>query len=135
VLSLDELPLELRRTPDDLSGLKDYITKSDKYGQFIESNASLFVDDLIPGHQHRDIHCISWLNDKDFNSIIGLPLRYFGNLFASLLPALQLAFPRSPISLKPGEITCFCSVRFKLFLTLYRNKTGSSHKLMEKLFG
>ena len=45
VLSLDELPLELRRTPDDLSGLKEYITKSDKYGQFIESNASLFVDD------------------------------------------------------------------------------------------
>ena len=135
IFSLNELPEELLRSPEDLQGLKDYISANDKFGDFVESNSGLFVNDLQKGRQHHDIHCISWMDDDDFNSIIGLPLRYFGNLYISLLPALKFAFPNSPHSLSPNEFHKYCSVRFKLFLTLYRNKTGSSHKLMEKIFG
>ena len=91
ILQLKELPPELLERPQNLQALKDYISSNDKYGKFVETNASLFVNDLQPGHRHHDIHNISWLQDDDFNPLIGLPLTKFGNLFESLLPCLKVA--------------------------------------------
>ena len=59
IFSLNELPVELLRCPE-LQGLKDYINSSDKFGNFVESNSGLYVNDLKKGRQHHDIHCISW---------------------------------------------------------------------------
>jgi hypothetical protein len=135
VLSLDSLPPELLTQPDSLEALKKYVTINDNFAAFCETHSSEFIDDLAPGHMHRDIHCISFLRDDDFSSVIGLPLRHFGNLFKSLRPALARAFPRCPEILHKDEYSINCSRRFKLFLTLYRLKSGPSHHLMAKLFG
>ena len=85
ILQLKELPPELLERPQHLQALKDYISSNDKYGHFVETNASLFVDDLQPGYRHCDIHNISWLQDDDFNPLIGFSLTKFGNLLELLL--------------------------------------------------
>ena len=51
ILQLKELPPELLERPQNLQALKDYISSNDKYGHFVETNASLFVDDLQPAYR------------------------------------------------------------------------------------
>ena len=54
-----------------------------------------------------------------------------------MLVDLRNIYPQCPDILKPGEMDPKgnCSLRFKLFLTLYRLKVASSFNLMERIFG
>lgn len=139
IRTLTTVPEELLRyiesKPENAEDFKNFIFMNDEYANFCETHSGKFVNDLQSGYQHKDIHCISFLADNDFCSIIGIPLRHFSNLFESLLPALKIAFPRSPDVLGPSDTSEICSIRFKLFLTLYRLKTASSHHLMQRIFG
>jgi hypothetical protein len=69
ILSLDTLPPELNNRPQTLQQFKDYVTTNDKYAQFSETHSMYFVNDLIPGRKHLDIHCMSYLQDNDWTSI------------------------------------------------------------------
>jgi hypothetical protein len=135
ILSLQTVPPELLDEFGTVDSLKKYITETDKFAKFVEQHSSQFVSDLKPGHQHKDIHCISFLAADDFQPIIGLPLHHFGALFESISPQLRLLFPRCPSILSPGDFSLYCSTRFKLFLCLFRLKVGCSFPTMSKLFG
>jgi hypothetical protein len=135
ILALSQIPDELLSSPTDIRSLENLINETYEYNKFCELHSSTFIQDLGSGYQHKDIHCISFLSGEDFQSIIGIPLSHFGNLFESLLPVLKKAFPKSPVTLSRDEVSDTCSIRFKLFLCFYRLKTGSSHHLMFKIFG
>ena len=119
IRSLTTLPEELLKyisdVPENKEAFEKFIFLTDKYAEFCETHSGKFVNDLAPGHQHKDIHCISFLKDDDFRSIIGTPLRKFNNLFESLLPVLKIAFPRSPAVLGPSLLRMESAVDRSLF--------------------
>jgi hypothetical protein len=119
VLSLKTIPQELLSEFGSVESLKRYIVCNDKFAKFVEDHSSTFVNDLVIGYQHKDIHCISYLNDGDFQSIIGLSLTHFGQLFASLIPGLSLLFPRCPAVLPPDGVSLNCSIRFVIQIYLH----------------
>lgn len=110
------------------------INETNNYSQRMENVSTKWIQDIGSGYKHHDIHCITFTNSV--SSIIGMTLEQFGILFNSLLPHLRDAFPHSPVIIEADDFSKkICSIRFKLFLTLYRLKIGCSYHLMEKLFG
>lgn len=93
----------------------------------MDEEAKALISDLTPGLKHHSIHCISFVDGM--STVIGMDMDEFSNLFLSLKGALQESFQHSPLTLGKDEVSCFSSIRFKLFVTLYRAKVCEMHHL------
>jgi hypothetical protein len=113
--------------------LKRFISLTNKFVVESMNYCSQFVKNLQPGLKHHSMHCIS-ITDN-FESLCGLSLEGFGRLFGKLNKNLKDLFPNCPSILERGESSLYCENRFKLFLCLFRLKTGCSLHVMEPLFG
>jgi hypothetical protein len=133
-LSMTSISVDvLNPQTDDIAGFKKFLCNSQAFTFKQDVVAQALIDDLETGHKHHSIHCMSFIDPA--MSMIGLTMEEFGNLFGSLLPALKKLFPHSPVTLKPHETSPYASIRFKLFVTIYRMRFASSFPLMSKIFG
>jgi hypothetical protein len=65
----------------------------------------------------------------------GVSIEEFGRLFADLLPDLRAKWPNCPPTAGPDEHPQFGTLRFKLFLTLFRVRRYQPYESMEVTFG
>ena len=131
---IDNIPESiLKASFDSELEFRNFVCANDKYAKESFRVARQFIDDLAPGYQHHDIHCISFKNSC--KSLIGYSIEEFSNLLEYLEPYLRIEFPNSPLKLGPNEVSIYCSIRFKLFIVLFRLKQGCSYRHMEKIFG
>ena len=131
---IDSIPENiLQASFDSELEFRNYVLENDKYARESFRVARQFIDDLAPGYQHHDIHCISFKNSC--KSLIGYSIEEFSNLLEYLEPYLKIEFPKSPFKLGPNEVSIYCSIRFKLFIVLFRLKQGCSYRHLEKIFG
>lgn len=108
-----------------------YSMKSDE-----NSKRLLYYSGLSQKKQrHYDIHTICVA--ESFPALIGMDVDCFTKLFCHLESALCTTFPHSPVIVNTSSDICgdYCSVRMKLFLTLFRLKNACSFYFMSGLFG
>lgn len=131
---MNEIPESiLKNAFHDETEVIDFISFTDEYAKSSFHVARQFIDDLEFGHKHLDIHCISF--SSSIKSLIGYSLEEFGNLIERNKDNLQRCWLHCPMILLPGESRDYCSIRFKVFLTLFRLKQGCSFRHMESIFG
>jgi hypothetical protein len=118
---------------EDRKAFIKYINALNSFSYQHQEAATSYISDLKAGMKHLDIHCITL--GSGFSTLCGFTIEEFGCLFTYLAPSLQIAFPYSPLILAPDQKSKACSIRFKLFLALFRLKVGLSSRSMESLFG
>ena len=120
-----------RRHGDDgaqeLGFVVDYNTRR-------EAEAKRLIADIQQGIlKHHTIHCLSVT--ASFSNVTGVSIEEFGRLFADLLPDLRAKWPNCPPTAGPDEHPQFGTLRFKLFLTLFRVRRYQPYESMEVTFG
>ena len=132
---LDVIPKEiLKNSFESTQHFKSFVLQTEKYAEASFSVARQFIDDISPNtRRHHDIHCISFT--ESIRGLIGYSLEEFANLLDFLKPHLEKAYPNCEFILPPGEVRNYCSIRMKLFLTMFRLKQACPFRVMEKVFG
>jgi len=132
---LDTIPKEiLKNSFESSKHFKSFVLQTDKYADASFSVARQFIDDISSKvRRHHDIHCISFT--ESIHGLIGYSLEEFANLLDFLKPHLEKAYPNCELILLPGEVRNYCSIRMKLFLTMFRLKQACPFRVMEKVFG
>ncbi len=93
----------------------------------------LLIADIKQGVlRHHTIHCLS--DTASFSNVTGMSIED-GLLFADLLPDLRAKWPNCPPTAGPDEHPEFGTLRFKLFLTLFRLRRYQPYQSMEVTFG
>ena len=111
-----------------------FMVQTEVYAEKSFEVARQFIDDLsVNVPRHHDIHCISF--PGSLRSLIGYSLDEFANLLDVLKPQLEAVFPNSEFILLPGQRRSFCSIRMKVFVTMFRLKQGGALRTLEKVFG
>ena len=115
------------------AGVND-LPKVIEYNARRQAEAKLLIADIKQGVlRHHTIHCLSVT--ASFSNVTRMSIEEFGLLFAVLLPDLRAKWPNCPPTAGPDEHPEFGTLRFKLFLTLFRLRRYQPYQSMEVTFG
>lgn len=101
----------------------------------INEMAFWVMKDYCPGLRHHDITFLSIDNIHVCRSLIGISMEEFSQLFDLVKQDLVDLFSHSRLASTESRINVFSSIRVRLFMSLYRLKTGASFRQMEGIFG
>jgi hypothetical protein len=148
-LTIAEIPNTLlnplgRNSEDKKKNIEEFSTflmNSNKYAAQVERTTKAFMYAYgFTKKVHYDIDTIC-INES-LPTLIGMDFQQFVVLFDKLSSSLCIAFPKSPLTVNSAEIStsnpyhnCYCSIRMKLFLTLFRLKNACSFSFLSGLFG
>ncbi len=101
----------------------------------IEEASTIISNGIINGQlKHHDMDNMSFPDPSSFKRVTGVEVDTFSRILISILPALHEAFPNSKVA-NVDSFGKVCSLRMRLFLFMFRVKTGTSFRCMEVLFG
>ena len=106
----------------ELENLIDYNAKRTREGL-------LLIRDIKMNRKHHTIHCLSV--SATFVNLTGLTMAQFSKLFAATLSTLKHTWPNCPVACPEGMNPGFGTLRFKLFLSLYRLRRYEPYTAME----
>ncbi len=137
------VPSDLCVDPEVFShaSFEEFAFKHTQFAKSLEEEAEKLMAKFPAGYKHHSIHMIS--NTINVSAVIGMSMLQFHKLFTVIYDDLKLLYPYCPMELKNDDHEAQTSVHYvrgcenklKLFMCLYRLKTGCSFRHMEVIFG